>query len=151
MPSDQSPLSAAGMSRRRMFAVTGGIAAAVAGLPALARTAAALPTAAADVPEYAGADDWGLDHDGFIGRLPLPNKTAGSWAEFYAVRRLLPYLKLARDRGAAVPVSEGVHAVVARHRSSIVVPVPAGGPSGAPARPPGRVRAHPAGWPGGPW
>lgn len=58
MPSDQSPLSAAGMSRRRMFAVTGGIAAAVAGLPALARTAAALPTAAADVPEYAGADDW---------------------------------------------------------------------------------------------
>ena len=47
----------------------------------------------------AGADDWGLDHDGFIGRLPLPNKTAGSWPEFYAVRRLLPYLKLARDRG----------------------------------------------------
>lgn len=47
----------------------------------------------------AGADGWGLDHDGFIGRLPLPNRTAGSWAEFYAVRRLLPYLKLARDRG----------------------------------------------------
>jgi fructosamine-3-kinase len=48
----------------------------------------------------AGADDWGLDHDGYIGRLPLPNKTAGSWPEFYAVRRVLPYLKLARDRGA---------------------------------------------------
>ena len=48
----------------------------------------------------AGADGWGLDHDGFIGRLPLPNRTAGSWAEFYAVRRVLPYLKLARDRGA---------------------------------------------------
>jgi fructosamine-3-kinase len=38
--------------------------------------------------------------DGFIGTLPLPNKTAGSWPEFYAVRRVLPYLKLARDRGA---------------------------------------------------
>ena len=38
----------------------------------------------------AGADGWGLDLDGFIGRLPLPNKTAGSWAEFYAVRRVLP-------------------------------------------------------------
>ena len=48
----------------------------------------------------AGADRWGLDHDGFIGRLPLPNKTADSWPEFYAVRRVLPYLKLARDRGA---------------------------------------------------
>ena len=48
----------------------------------------------------AGADGWGLDHDGFIGRLPLPNTTADSWAEFYAVRRVLPYLKLARDRSA---------------------------------------------------
>jgi fructosamine-3-kinase len=48
----------------------------------------------------AGAGGWGLDHDGFIGRLPLPNRTAGSWAEFYAIRRVLPYLKLARDRGA---------------------------------------------------
>jgi fructosamine-3-kinase len=48
----------------------------------------------------AGADGWGLDHDGFIGRLPLPNKPADSWAEFYAVRRVLPYLKLARDRDA---------------------------------------------------
>ncbi len=35
-----------------------------------------------------------------IGRLPLPQRTAPTWAEFYAVRRVLPYLKLARDRGA---------------------------------------------------
>ena len=48
----------------------------------------------------AGADGWGLDHDGFIGKLRQPNRTAGSWAEFYAVRRVLPYLKLARDREA---------------------------------------------------
>lgn len=48
----------------------------------------------------AGADGWGLDRDGFIGTLPMPNKTADTWAEFYAVRRVLPYLKLARDREA---------------------------------------------------
>jgi fructosamine-3-kinase len=49
----------------------------------------------------AGAATFGLDHDGYIGRLPLPNRAADTWAEFYAARRVLPYLKLARDRGAA--------------------------------------------------
>ncbi len=48
----------------------------------------------------AGAPSYGLDRDGYIGRLPLPNRPADTWAEFYAVRRVLPYLKLARDRGA---------------------------------------------------
>lgn len=51
-----------------------------------------------------GADGFGLDRDGFIGRLPMLNRprksTAPSWAEFYATRRVLPYLKLARDRAA---------------------------------------------------
>jgi fructosamine-3-kinase len=60
-------------------------------------------THAAEVPAY------GFEHDGFIGRLPLPNKTAPTWAEFYATKRLLPYLKLARDRGAISP--EGADAV----------------------------------------
>ncbi|QZY28987.1 fructosamine kinase family protein [Nocardioides coralli] len=49
----------------------------------------------------AGADGFGAEQDGFIGRLPLPNRTAPTWPEFYATRRVLPYLKLARDRGAA--------------------------------------------------
>jgi fructosamine-3-kinase len=48
----------------------------------------------------AGAPSYGLDRDGFIGRLPLPNRPTDTWAEFYATRRVLPYLKLARDRGA---------------------------------------------------
>ena len=48
----------------------------------------------------AGAPSYGLDRDGYIGRLPLPNRAAGTWAEFFAGRRVLPYLKLARDRGA---------------------------------------------------
>ena len=49
----------------------------------------------------AGAEGFGAEHDGFIGRLPLPNRVADGWPEFYATRRVLPYLKLARDRGAA--------------------------------------------------
>jgi fructosamine-3-kinase len=45
-----------------------------------------------------GAPELGRPVDGFIGQLPLPNQTAAGWPEFYAVRRVLPYLKLARDR-----------------------------------------------------
>jgi fructosamine-3-kinase len=48
----------------------------------------------------AGAAAYGAERDGFIGKLPLPNTPCPTWAEFYAVRRVLPYLKLARDRGA---------------------------------------------------
>lgn len=59
-----------------------------------------------------GADSFGADHDGFIGTLPMPNKPADTWPEFFAVRRILPYLKLAADRGhadeAVVAAVEGV-------------------------------------------
>jgi fructosamine-3-kinase len=48
----------------------------------------------------AGAPSYGGSADGFISRLPLPNTPCDTWAEFFAVRRVLPYLKLARDRGA---------------------------------------------------
>lgn len=63
----------------------------------------------------AGAASYGGDEDGFIARLPLPNRPAGTWAEFYAVRRVLPYLKLARDRGAITDADAAtVEAVVGR-------------------------------------
>jgi fructosamine-3-kinase len=62
-------------------------------------TAAAFGRALA-ATHAAGAPSYGLDRDGFIGKLPMPNRTAPTWAEFYATRRVLPYLKLARDRGA---------------------------------------------------
>lgn len=63
----------------------------------------------------AGAEHFGTEHDGYIGRLPLPNRTADTWAEFYAVRRVLPYLKLARDRGHADGEQAAtIEAVVAR-------------------------------------
>lgn len=63
----------------------------------------------------AGAPSYGLDRDGFIGRLPLPNRPADTWAEFYAVRRVLPYLKLARDRGAVTSGQAAtIEAIVSR-------------------------------------
>jgi fructosamine-3-kinase len=38
--------------------------------------------------------------DGYIGTLPMRNRAAESWPEFYATQRVLPYLKLAQDRQA---------------------------------------------------
>jgi fructosamine-3-kinase len=46
-----------------------------------------------------GAPGFGLDHDNFIGRLPLSNTPAPTWPEFYRARRLEPQLRLARDAG----------------------------------------------------
>lgn len=57
----------------------------------------------------AGVATFGAEQDGFIGRLPMPNKSCETWPEFYAVRRVLPYLKLARDRSA---VTEGEAATI---------------------------------------
>jgi len=45
-----------------------------------------------------GAEQFGAEEDGFIASLPLPNRTAPTWPEFFATRRVLPYLKLAADR-----------------------------------------------------
>lgn len=48
----------------------------------------------------AGAPAFGAERDGFIGTLPMPNGSFETWADFYPRRRVLPYLRLARDRGA---------------------------------------------------
>lgn len=68
----------------------------------------------------AGAAGFGAPRDGFIGRLPMPNKSCATWPEFFAVRRVLPYLKLARDR-AAVTDGEAatIEAVIGRLASLI--------------------------------
>ncbi|WP_310961912.1 fructosamine kinase family protein [Nocardioides terrisoli] len=52
-----------------------------------------------------GAEQLGAEADGFIGTLPMKNghKTGAGWPEFYATRRVLPYLKLAADRGHLRP------------------------------------------------
>ena len=55
------------------------------------------------VTHAAGADQFGAAHDGYIGNAPLPNRPAPTWNEFFATRRLLPYLKAARDRDQLSP------------------------------------------------
>lgn len=72
------------------------------------------------VTHAAGADGWGLPTDGFIGKLPMPNRTADTWAEFYAVRRLLPYLKLASDRRAIDPGDAAAVEGVVRRLAELV-------------------------------
>ncbi|HMY09122.1 MAG TPA: fructosamine kinase family protein [Marmoricola sp.] len=54
-----------------------------------------------------GAPTYGAATDGFIGTLPLPNSPAENWSEFYVTRRVLPYLKLAHDRGKISPTDVG--------------------------------------------
>lgn len=74
----------------------------------------------------AGAPSFGLDHDGYIGRLPMPNRSADTWAEFYATRRVLPYLKLARDRGHATEGEAAtIEAVLPRLAELVPVEAPA--------------------------
>lgn len=63
----------------------------------------------------AGAPTYGAEADGYIGRLPLPQRPTETWAEFFAVRRVLPYLKLARDRDAVTAAEAAtVEAVIGR-------------------------------------
>lgn len=77
-------------------------------------TTAAFGTALART-HAAGAASYGELPDGFVGRLPMPNGSAPTWAEFYATRRVLPYLKLARDRGQiSAADADVVDAVVGR-------------------------------------
>ncbi|MET3962144.1 fructosamine-3-kinase [Marmoricola sp. OAE513] len=59
--------------------------------------------------------EFGAEADGFIGVLPLPNKPAPTWPEFFAVRRILPYLRLCTDRGQISPEdAKAVDGVVRR-------------------------------------
>jgi fructosamine-3-kinase len=49
----------------------------------------------------AGAPSFGAAWPGFIGSLPLDNTPSpGPWAQWFAARRLLPYLGMSVDRGA---------------------------------------------------
>jgi fructosamine-3-kinase len=47
----------------------------------------------------AGADHFGAPWPGMIAGLPLPNAPADSWPDWYAASRVLPFARLARDRG----------------------------------------------------
>lgn len=51
----------------------------------------------------AGAETYGAAQDGYIGLAPLPNRPLDTWAEFYASRRVMPYVRAAVDRAALTP------------------------------------------------
>jgi fructosamine-3-kinase len=48
----------------------------------------------------AGADSYGAPWPGYIASLPLDNAGGSAWPEWYVRRRILPYLRIAVDRGA---------------------------------------------------
>jgi fructosamine-3-kinase len=47
----------------------------------------------------AGAESFGAPWPGYIAGLPLPNDTGTDWGAWYAEHRILPYVRMARDRG----------------------------------------------------
>jgi fructosamine-3-kinase len=48
----------------------------------------------------AGADEFGWPAEGYIGLAPLPNRPLPTWPEFFASRRVMPYVRAAVDRKA---------------------------------------------------
>jgi fructosamine-3-kinase len=48
----------------------------------------------------AAAPAYGADWPGYIATLPLDNTAGTSWSQWYAERRVLPYVRTARDRDA---------------------------------------------------
>ena len=89
----------------------------------LGRSLAALHAAGA---EAFGSSPGGAD--GYIGTLPLRNRPVPSWPEFWATQRVLPYLKLARDRQAVSAADAGAVERVVRRLVDLA------GPDEPPAR-----------------
>ena len=75
-----------------------------------------------------GAPGFGLEEDNFIGRLTQENGPLPTWPEFYRQRRLLPQLRMARERGlASRAMVAGVESVCERLEELV-------GPTEPPAR-----------------
>jgi len=77
-----------------------------------------------------GAPVFGTEsgEDGYIGTLPLPNRSAATWPEFFATQRILPYLKLGRDRSVISAADADVVESVVREIVELA------GPAEPPAR-----------------
>ena len=80
----------------------------------------------------AGAQAFGAPWPGVIAGLPLPNEPPApgcGWAEWYATARVLPYLRLARDRGALTAQEARLAEAAAGHAPQVA----------GPAEPPARI------------
>jgi fructosamine-3-kinase len=103
-------------------------------VPASSPSAAAAERFGSDLARLhaAGADDFGAPWPGFIASLPLDNEPAadrGDWPEWYASRRLLPFLRRAADAGTLTRADiKLVESVIARI-----------GELAGPAEPPSRI------------
>lgn len=74
----------------------------VAGPVAAARFGQALAATHRVGPDVCGGQ-FGAEHDGWIGTLPLDNTPYEQWPVFWAARRLRPLIRDAVDRGALEP------------------------------------------------
>ncbi|MCD9199987.1 fructosamine kinase family protein [Aeromicrobium wangtongii] len=77
----------------------------------------------------AGAPSFGAPLDGYIGRAPLPNRPLPTWPEFFASRRVMPYVRAAVDRGSLTPDEASTIEAVMRRIHDLA----------GPAEPPARI------------
>ncbi|MGW5154158.1 fructosamine kinase family protein [Nonomuraea wenchangensis] len=87
----------------------------------------------------AGAEAFGAPWPGFIAELPMDNRPCGLWPEFYAERRVLPFLRQAR-----LPAADVAEVERAVDRFAEVA-----GPAGPPARIHGDLWSGNVLWSGG--
>ncbi|MCC5951764.1 MAG: fructosamine kinase family protein [Acidimicrobiia bacterium] len=78
----------------------------------------------------AGAESFGSTRPGGFGSLALSNEPCGTWAEFFAARRLLPLVRTAEERGLLSRSDLAAAEAIAEGLADPAI----GGPSAAPAR-----------------
>jgi fructosamine-3-kinase len=79
-----------------------------------------------------GARRFGAPWPGVIAGLPLQNEQADDWPGWYAAARLMPYVRIARDRG-------GFSGADARVIETVAERLTAGSLASGPAEPPSRI------------
>jgi fructosamine-3-kinase len=70
----------------------------------------------------AGAPSFGAPWPGYIASLPLANTPGTEWGSWYAERRLVPYLRMAHDRGALSGADVSLVETVARRIGELAGP-----------------------------
>jgi fructosamine-3-kinase len=70
----------------------------------------------------AGSDHFGAPWPGVIAGLPLPNDEADEWPDWYALYRLVPYARRARDSGALTSADVGLVESVAASIADLAGP-----------------------------
>jgi fructosamine-3-kinase len=90
-----------------------------------------------------GSPVFGGPQDGWIGAAPLDNRPEPTWPEFYATRRVLPYVRVLRDGGRLAPDQVAVFEQLAARLPELT------GPAEPPARIHGDLWSGNVVWSGG--